>query len=116
MQPFKLGRKKKGPEAIIQESIIAMLRNYEWYVKVAHGNMYQSGFPDLYCTHARYKQRWIEVKNPDKYKFTAAQLTDFPLLTANGTGIWILVAATEKEYKKLFQPPNWYQYLSIWRR
>lgn len=75
-----------------------------------HGNLYQRGFPDLYCTHPKHKQRWIEVKNPDNYSFTPAQLENFPLIS-KGAGIWILVAATQDEYKKLFQAPNWWKYL-----
>lgn len=101
----------KGPEEIIQDAIVAFLRARQWFVKATHGNMFQSGFPDLYATHYHHGIRWIEVKNPKKYEFTPAQLEDFPKLTAHGTRIWILTAATESEYKKLFQEANWYQYL-----
>lgn len=110
MDPKK-PRNKKGPEAIIQLDIIKMLRFKGWHVMVTHGNMYQSGFPDLFCCHYRYGQRWIDCKNPKSYKFTPAQLEDWPKICANGSGVWILVAATETEYNKLFKPPNWYQYL-----
>ena len=106
-------RSKKGPEAIIQKQIIAFLTLRGWFVKPTHGNMYQSGFPDLYACKRRYGTRWIEVKNPESYKFTPAQMEDFPRLTAEGVGIWILTAATELEYKKLFQPPNWWTYLHL---
>ena len=90
-----------------------MLRSIEWYVHVTHGNEFSMGLPDLYCGHKKYGTRWIEVKNPLGYTFTAAQLEEFPKMTAAGIGIWVLVAATEIEYKKLWQSPNWYQYLSI---
>lgn len=81
--------KSRGkPERVIQNAIIKMLRIHEWYVMETHGNMYQQGFPDLYATHSRYRQRWIEVKNPKKYKFTPAQLECFPKLTAHVTPIW----------------------------
>lgn len=83
-----------------------MLRKKGWIVKVTVGNMFMQGFPDLYATHAEYKSRWIEVKNPLSYSFTKAQKVEFPLLTYNGTNIWVLMAATEAEYKKLFRPPN----------
>ncbi len=104
---------KKGPEAIIQRQIINFLTLRGWFVKSTHGNMYQSGFPDLYACKRRYGTRWIEVKNPLSYKFTPAQMEDFSRLTAEGVGIWILVAATELEYKKLFLPPNWWSYLHV---
>lgn len=104
-------RRSTGPEAKIQEALIKLLQGHGWYVMVTHGNMYQSGFPDLYATHSRYGPRWIEVKNPLAYSFTAAQLECFPKLSANGSRIWILVAATDDEYNKLFKPENWTYYM-----
>ena len=107
-------RGQQGPERIIQNAIIEYLRAREWFVKETHGNMYQNGLPDLFCTHRRYGQRWVEVKNPEKYSFTPAQLETFPLMVANGAGVWILVAATDAEYEKLIcQPCNWYWYLMM---
>lgn len=111
----KLAKNKRGPEAKIQDDIVSMLLNYGWFVKSTHGSMFQSGFPDLYATHTRYGARWIEVKLPNMEgsKFTSAQLEDFPKLCANGAGVWVLTAATESEYKKLFSKFNWYLYLGI---
>lgn len=113
MNPIKIRNCKSGPEAEIQEAILKYLRHREWYCKETHGNMFQSGFPDLYCTHRLYGIRWIEVKNPLAYSFTNAQMSDFPMLSANGTGVWILTAATESEYLKLWGPQNWYMYLLL---
>jgi len=113
MDPAKIENTKKGPERIIQDAIILLLRNRGWWVIETHGNMYQRGLPDLYATHARYGGRWIEVKNPGKFCFTPAQLETFPKFTANGTGVWILGAATESEYEKLFKPYNWKEYLVL---
>jgi len=115
MPPPKKFLPRKGPEAIIQEDIIKFLRYRGWYVKDTHGNMYQSGFPDLFISHPRYGMRWVEVKNPLKYAFTPAQLENFPLMCAHGAGIWIMTAAEESEYSKLFGPFNWYFYLQALR-
>jgi hypothetical protein len=115
MEPARRMSKKRGPERVIQDNIIKMLKGYDWFVKETHGNMFQSGFPDLYAFHQSYGQRWIEVKNPENYKFTPAQLEWFPKFSAHQCGIWILVAATEEEYRKLFKPANWHVFLSIWR-
>lgn len=104
-------RPKRGPESEIQAKIIEYMKIRDWLVKETHGNIYQYGFPDLWCSHSRYGHRWIEVKNPLKYEFTPAQLDFFPKLCANGSGVWIMVAANEDEYKKLFERPNWYIYL-----
>lgn len=104
-------RPKHGPEAKIQTAITLMLESKGWFVKPTHGNLYQSGFPDLYCGHPIHKQRWIEVKYIEKYRFTQAQLDNFPLIS-EFTGIWVLIAATEREYSKLFARPNWSLFLN----
>lgn len=101
----------KGPEAKIQKAIVLMLESKGWTVMPTHGNLYQQGFPDLYCIHSIHKQRWIEVKNLNRYKFTNAQLERFPQIS-QGAGIWILTGATEREYSKLFAPPNWHLFLN----
>ena len=98
----------KHPERKIQKELIKLLELKSWMVKQTHGNMYQSGFPDLFATHKLYGQRWIEVKLPNMKgsRFTKAQLKDFPEFILHGCGIWILTAATVEEYSKLFRPEN----------
>lgn len=98
----------------IQEQIIAYLRNLEWIVKVAHGNKFQSGFPDLYTSHRRFGQRWVEVKNPVQFSFTPAQLIDFPMMISNGSPIWVMTEACDLEYQKLFKPCNVFEYLQCY--
>src|SRR5215831_19241118 len=95
----------------IQEAVIAMLVAREWEVMSTHGNIYQFGFPDLYAMHYTRGTRWIEIKNPEGYSFTPAQLKKFPLFAAKGVGIWILTEASEYEYEKLMLPANWYSFL-----
>lgn len=104
-------RGKDNPEARIQKAIIDKLTLMGWYVKETHGNLYQFGFPDLFCTHSKYRQRWVEVKNPVNYRFTNAQLEVFPKLCANGSPVWILVSDSDSEINKLFGEYNWYKYL-----
>ena len=105
----------RGPEAKVQEAIIKFLRWKEWYVMETHGNMYQRGFPDLFACHSMYGQRWIEVKLPEMRgsKFTPAQMECFPKLCANGSAVWIMTAASEREYECLFKPCNWFTYLNM---
>lgn len=102
---------RKKPEREIQDAIIKMLILKGWYCIETHGNLYQSGLPDIFATHSRYSYRWIEVKNPLSYKFTPAQIETFPKLCANGSAVWILTSASEDQYKRLFLPPNWAFYL-----
>jgi len=118
MNPFRPKRYgKKGPEAQIQNQVIDFLRARGWHVMVTHGNMFQSGFPDLFCCHSRYGQRWVEIKLPGMKgsKFTPAQLEEFPKICANGSSVWVLTGASESEYEKLFRSSNWYQYLEAFR-
>lgn len=112
----KIINNKIGPEAIIQQEILKYLRFREWFCMETHGNMYQRGLPDLYITHRKYGCRWLEIKQPKGYSFTPAQLESFPLLCANGSGVWIMCAATDSEYEKLWIPCNWHVYLSLMNR
>lgn len=107
---------RQGPERVIQDEIVKFLRFREWLVRETHGNMFQHGFPDLYATHRRYGPRWIEVKNPKAFSFTPAQMEFFPLLCAHGSGVWIMTAATDEEYQKLYGPANWAMYLMLGHR
>jgi len=117
---------KKGPEAKLQDKWILYLRARGWYVKSTHGSLFQSGFPDLFCTHSTYGARWVELKVPWRKGdvFTSAQHIEFPKICANGSGIWVLTGGIDKdvhgakiavpiesEYRKLFSKYNWYQYL-----
>lgn len=99
------------PEAKIQDDLAKYLRAREWLVKYTHGSLYQSGFPDMFCAHKKYGIRWVEVKCPTGYRFTPAQLEFFPALASKGVGVWVLTAATDEEYQKLFGAANWYWYL-----
>lgn len=106
--------KRKGrPEDKIRSEIIAYLKERGWFVQIMHGSIYQCGFPDLFACHKKYGIRLIEVKLPEMKgsKFTAAQLENFPKLTSNGAGIWILTGGIESEYVKLFKPCNLAGYL-----
>ena len=100
------------PEQKIQLELTEFLRGRGWLVEATHGNAYQKGIPDLFIAHLRFGQRWIDCKVKGKYSFTKSQKLKWPIWEEKGVGIWILVAATEDEYQKLFEPPNWRQY---WR-
>lgn len=101
---------RHGPEWHIQQDLIEFLTIRTWNVEHTHGNSFQTGFPDLFIAHRSHGTRWIDVKNPKRYRFTDAQCRKWPVWEAFGIGIWILVAATQSEYDKLFGPPNWRDY------
>lgn len=105
----------KGPEAKIVEELRNFLVVRGWFVVKMHGSQYQAGFPDLYCTHSHFGIRLVEVKDPKRGHdpFTPAQLELFPKLSANGSKIFVLTAANEEQYKLLFGPENWYQFLGV---
>lgn len=115
LKPRKHGDQR--PEAKIQKALIKYLRNLGWFVKATHGNAYTDGWPDLFACHRTYGSRWIEVKLPEMKgsKYTKAQVRDFPYFCENGSGVWVLTGATDEEYQKLFEPPNWWKYLSVFK-
>lgn len=103
-------RNTHGPEWHIQQHLIEFLKARGWLVEVMHGNAFQRGIPDLYVHHPRWGSRWIDCKQPDKYSFTKAQRHKWPLWDRVGIGIWILTAANQEQYDKLFGLPNWKDY------
>lgn len=106
---------KGNKEAKIQDAIRDYLEKRGWFVIRMAASMYMSGVPDLWATHKSFHERFIEVKLPNMEgsKFTPAQLETFPQICAHGSGVWILTAATETEYLKLFDHPNWHHYLKL---
>lgn len=60
--------------------------------------------------HGTYGTRWVDYKSPSRYSLTAAQRLKWPIWDAYGVGIWIMTAATDDEYRKLFEEANWRQY------
>ena len=100
-----------GPEAIIQRAIVARLELEGWFVKRVHCDVFQVGLPDLLACKRGEGFRWIEVKNPTRYKFTGAQYECFPRLMSEGVGVWILIGDSDSEINKLKGPPNWTDYL-----
>lgn len=105
-----------GPEWYIRRDIRTMLIARGWHVEIMHGSAFQTGIPDLYCFKREWGERWVDAKNPEKYNFTKAQKFKWPIWSRVGIGIWILVAATQEEYDKLFKPPNWHSYVKKgWR-
>lgn len=114
MEPKKL-QNRHGPEHYVRARVIAKLEGRGWYVKIIHSSLYQSGIPDLLCTHKQHGIRFVEVKLPDMRgsRWTNAQKKTFPELSANGCPIWVLVSDSEEEYRKLFMPENWLEYFLI---
>ena len=98
-------------EAKIMDNVKLFMEIRSWTVLRMHCNAYQKGIPDLWACHPSYGPRWVEIKKPEKYKFTKDQLKVFPKIEKSGAGIWILNAGTMDEYRKLFFPHNWKDYL-----
>lgn len=106
----RIKRIKHGPEYHIQEELREFLEARGWLVERMIGNALQKGIPDLYCFHPRWGERWIDVKNSTSYSFTDEQKKKWPHWEKYKCGIWILTAANETEYAKLFGPPNFRAY------
>ena len=108
MQPMK---KFKKYESQIQNEIIKFLKERDWDVSATHGTSLMVGFPDLYACHSKFGVRWIEVKEPNEGRLTQSQRERFMKWASCNVGIWIMTAATEFDYRCLFTPPNWHQWL-----
>lgn len=91
-----------------EDDIVRELEKQNWTVMRTHGNLYQKGFPDLYCIHPEHGIRWVEIKNR-QYRFTGAQIKYFRLMDACNVRIWII--RDVEEIKKLFEPHNLREYL-----
>ena len=104
--------KRERPEWYIQRDLKQFLRDRGWWVEQTHGNIYQTGLPDLFIARKDHGYRWIDVKVTGRYSFTNAQKIKWPILDSFGVGIWVLTAATQEQYDLLFEPPNW---KSFWR-
>jgi hypothetical protein len=106
----RIKRSKHGPEWYIQRDLVTFLRERNWLVERMIGNAYQKGIPDLYCFREDHGPRWLDVKAPGRYTFTREQKIKWPIWHHYGVGIWILTAATQEQYDKLFAKPNWKDY------
>ncbi|MBF84104.1 MAG: hypothetical protein CL489_06450 [Acidobacteria bacterium] len=96
-------KRNNRPEAKIQQEIITFLEARGWFVREVSAGVKIFGWPDLYASHKHHGCRWIEVKLPNMEgsKFTKAQKQWFPKFIQNGSPIWIMTAATMKQYKEL---------------
>lgn len=105
----KYGRER--PEEKVRDAIRDRLKGHGWQSHIMHGNRFQSGIPDLYTIHPRNGTRWIDAKVEGRYNFTKAQKLVWPLWHFEfNVGIWILTDGSEKQYQRLFKPPNWLDY------
>jgi len=109
VEPKKF-RNKHGPEHKIQNDFISFVQYRGWHAERLIGNQLQVGIPDLLLGHPQHGMRWVDLKAPGKYEFTRAQRWKWPLWERYGMGVWIIIAATEEEYDKLFAPPNMREY------
>lgn len=117
MEPKRI-KARDNPEKQLQNDICKFLSNRGWCCKSTHGGMFQAGFPDLWVTHKHYGGKWLEVKLPgmNGSVFTKAQLEWFPILTTNGTPIWIVTEASQAMLNLITNTPggNFQEYLTIY--
>jgi Holliday junction resolvase len=106
-KPTTNGMSRDKPERQIQDELVEFLKIRQWHVEPISADAYQNGIPDLFCANKELGTRWVEVKRPTGYTFTLRQSQRWPEWDKFGIGIWILTAATQEEYDKLFKPPNW---------
>jgi len=102
---FKKPRGK--PEKAGSDRLRELMKQEGWYTKKTHGSMFSEDWPDLYAMHPKFGQRWIETKAP-KGALSDGQIKEFHIWSKHGVGVWVL--RDEKDYKWLFEEPNWYKF------
>jgi hypothetical protein len=124
VQPFK-GKGGQKPETKLQKKFIEQVTAKGWQVKVTHGSAYSAGWPDLFLFRRFYSagtvwtpgdHRWVDMKILSKsgtIHLTPAQKKFWPILLANGQGVWIITEVSDKEYSLLFEPPNLITYMLL---
>jgi hypothetical protein len=111
MEPMK----KRNPlEKEKENELRAFMKKLGWHTEKTHGNLFQHGWPDLYCLHPTLAggspmQRWVEVKRGGQGRLESSQVHKFSLWKKFGLGVWVLTGP--EDYGKLFLPPNWWEFL-----
>ena len=81
-----------------------------WLVEKVHGSMYMQGWPDFYCFHPRFGQRWLEMKIPKDGLLETTQVRKFRKWQA--FGIVVVVATTVKDYPSVLEnKANWWRWM-----
>jgi len=99
-----------NPEGKIQNQIMEKLRSFGWSCLPTCGNLYQHGFPDIYCLHPHYGGAWVEVKRRNAFSITPAQRKYFPIMHQAKQKIYILTDKEEHTLmfnEKTLISPNW---------
>jgi hypothetical protein len=102
MLPLK---SRGSPEHQQQQALRRRMEQEGWLTEKVHGNLYQSGWPDLFCHHLTHGARWIELKRSAKTKLRPSQVGLFTRWSHYGVNVWVLTGP--EDYVLLFKPPNW---------
>ena len=100
--------KRTRPEDKLANLLRKLMESSEWCVEKTHGSMYQSGFPDFLCMHLVWGTKWIENKVPGG-RLRPSQISKF--LIWEKAGAEIFVCTGPKDYYKIFEHPNWGEFL-----
>ena len=104
-------KKREAPEKDGAKRLIKEMMLHCWKVhrlNVSAGTYSTPGFPDYYATHKIHGAKWIETKVPNG-TLSSSQVERFKSFAEHNIGVWILF--DEKDYPKLFDPPNWGKFL-----
>ena len=105
---MQLRKKRARPEDKLANELRRFMENRGWCVEKTHGSMYQSGWPDFLCMHSVWGTIWIENKSLTG-KLRPSQITKF--LAWEKVGAKIFVCRGLKDYHKIFEKPNWGDYI-----
>jgi len=106
---MKALRQRPESEKTIQARIRRVLEDSGHFVRKAHGNRFQVGWPDLLVVNKVHGCRWIEVKRPKTGRLTPGQRSEFEKWDAAGARIWVLTSVDQLDL--LDTEPNWREWL-----
>ncbi len=101
-------RPKGRPEAKGARRLVLYMEARGWVCDKLGGSKYASGWPDFWCFHPKFGERWVETKAPGG-KLRPSQIKRFTRWAKHGIKIYVL--EDEKHYQRLFgQEDNWRRY------
>ena len=90
-----------------KNDLVKYLEIRGWLTQRMSADAFLKGFPDLFCADNKWGTRWVEVRRPENHTLNKAQRRRWALWDELRIGIWVLTAATQEEFNKLYKPPNW---------
>lgn len=99
----------RNPEKRIENRVREYHGQRGWLVEKTHSSALVSGWPDLFMFRQDKGIFWVDIKNPEGYRYTPSQCRLWTHWASRGLGVWIM---TEEDETVLDRPPN---FMDFWK-